>query len=399
MGTLASQDSTTNSPGRWSTRGNVNHRVGIVEMVRSVPVGHRADRNSSTLRHTRSATEATGAEMGRWSRWNVDRGRRAAPPKGVGRKSLLCAKFTCPVLPGIFLCSIFLLSALVPARAAQPTLIADAHINSALPTTNSGAIANLIVGGGYTTLLQFDLSLLPSGTTASQVSRAVLRLYCNRVTTAGLVTYSPINAAWGEYSVTYATEPAIGSAAGIVSVTQAGAFVTIDVTSLVQGWIATPASNYGLALSAGAAQVQFDSKENDQTAHSATPGGCDRSCWRQWLHRSHWPSRSNWAFRPGRQRGHCRLARSSRSNRSSWTNGNYRLARSSRGDWSNWRHRFSRPDRTRWSGRCAGPHRSARPAGFARPDGSARPSRSRRPNFSWHLRLLYQLRVGRWRSV
>ena len=44
----------------------------------------------------------------------------------------------------------------------------------------------------------------------------------------------------------------------------------MDVTSLVQGWISNPATNNGLALSAGTAMVQFDSKENDQTAHAAT---------------------------------------------------------------------------------------------------------------------------------
>jgi hypothetical protein len=158
----------------------------------------------------------------------------------------------------------------VPAAAAQATLVADAHVNSALPTVNSGAISNLDVGGGYTTLLQFDLSLLPAGTTASQVSRAVLRLYVNRVTAPGLVNYAPVTSAWGEYSVTYATEPSIGSATGVVTVTQAGAFIAVDVTSLVQGWITNPATNNGLAFSAGTAMVQFDSKENDQTSHPAT---------------------------------------------------------------------------------------------------------------------------------
>src|ERR1039458_6361871 len=108
-----------------------------------------------------------------------------------------------------------LLWAATPVWGVEPTLVADAHVNSALPTVNSGAISNLEVGGGYTTLLQFDLSLLPAGTTAGQVSRAVLRLYCNRVTTPGLVSFAPVNGAWGEYSVTYATEPAIGSAAGV----------------------------------------------------------------------------------------------------------------------------------------------------------------------------------------
>jgi len=157
-----------------------------------------------------------------------------------------------------------------PAWAAEATLVADAHVNSAMPTMNSGAISNLDVGGGYTTLLQFDLSLLPAGTTPAQVSRAVLRLYVNRVTTSGLVTYAPVTSAWGEYSVTYATEPTIDSPAGVFSVSQAGVFVALDVTALVQGWIANPASNNGLALSAGTAFVQFDSKENDQTSHAAT---------------------------------------------------------------------------------------------------------------------------------
>jgi hypothetical protein len=156
------------------------------------------------------------------------------------------------------------------ARAAQATLVADAHVNSAMPAGNSGAISNLDVGGGYTTLLQFDLSMLPTGTTAAQVSRAVLRVYANRVTTPGLVAFAPIGSVWGEYSVTYATEPTIGTPAGVVTVSQAGAITAIDVTSMVQGWITSPTKNNGVALSAGTAVVQFDSKENDETAHPPT---------------------------------------------------------------------------------------------------------------------------------
>ena len=124
-----------------------------------------------------------------------------------------------------------------PAFAVEATLVADAHVNSALPAVNSGTISNLNVGGGYTALLQFDLGVLPAGTTAAQVSRAVLRLYCNRADTAGLVSVQTVGAAWGEYSVTYATLPSLGSASQVFSVSQAGAYVTVDVTALVQGWI------------------------------------------------------------------------------------------------------------------------------------------------------------------
>lgn len=156
-----------------------------------------------------------------------------------------------------------------PVWAVEATLVADAHVNSALPGVNSGAISNLNVGAGYTALLQFDLGVLPAGTTASQVSRAVLRLYCNRVDAAGQVSVHLVNGAWGEYSVTYATLPALGSAAQVVQVDAAGVYITVDVTSLVQGWITAPATNNGLALTADIAAVQFDSKENDLTGHAA----------------------------------------------------------------------------------------------------------------------------------
>lgn len=157
----------------------------------------------------------------------------------------------------------------MPALAVEPTLVADAHVNSALPAVNSGAISNLNVGAGYTALLQFDLNLLPAGTTAAQVSRAVLRLYCNRVDTAGQVSLKPVSGAWGEYSVTYATLPPLGTALQSFQVNRAGTYVTVDVTALVQGWITSPATNNGLALTADVAGVQFDSKENDLTGHAA----------------------------------------------------------------------------------------------------------------------------------
>jgi hypothetical protein len=154
------------------------------------------------------------------------------------------------------------------AAAVEAPLLADAHVNSARPGTNSGAISNLNVGAGYTALVQFDLAALPAGTTATQVSRALLRLYCNRADTPGLVSVQPVGAAWGEYSVTYSTLPTLGAATQVVAVSQAGAFVWIDVTSLVQGWLSTPANNNGVALTAGTAAVQFDSKENDLTGHA-----------------------------------------------------------------------------------------------------------------------------------
>ncbi len=95
---------------------------------------------------------------------------------------------------------------------AQATLAADTHVNAALPAVNSGAISNINVGGGYTGLLQFDLSLLPAGTTSAQIARAVLRVYSNRVDTPGVVSVQPLSAAWSEYGVTFQSLPALQAA-------------------------------------------------------------------------------------------------------------------------------------------------------------------------------------------
>ena len=159
---------------------------------------------------------------------------------------------------------------MVGAASGQATLVADTHVNVALPAMNSGAISNVNVGGGYTGLLQFDLSLLPAGTTSAQISRAVLRIFVNRMDTPGLVSVAPITSAWGEYSVTYQTIPAMGTVAQVFQVSQAGEFVAVDVTSLVQGWVSAPATNFGAALTAGTAVLEIDSKENDLTSHPAT---------------------------------------------------------------------------------------------------------------------------------
>lgn len=174
--------------------------------------------------------------------------------------------------PGKFPGRVLLLSWLllaVRAAVGQATLVADTHLNAALPTINSGSISNVNVGGGYTGLLQFDLSLLPSGTTSTQISRAVLRVYVNRMDTPGLVSLTPATSGWSEYNVTYQTIPSLGAVAHVFSVSQAGAYVAVDVTSLVRGWVVAPATNFGVALTAGTAVLQLDSKENDLTSHPA----------------------------------------------------------------------------------------------------------------------------------
>jgi hypothetical protein len=144
------------------------------------------------------------------------------------------------------------------------------ELRSAAPSTNDGSLAYLDVGSGSLTLLRFDLSLLPAGVTPASISRAVLQLYVDRVTTPGSVQIAPVLGPWGESTVTYNTQPTAGSPSAQLSVTQPGTFVAVDVTSLVQSWLSNPAANFGMALSSDSASVQFNSKENEQTSHAAT---------------------------------------------------------------------------------------------------------------------------------
>ena len=130
-------------------------------------------------------------------------------------------------------------------------------------------MANLYVGNGNSAFLQFDLGSLPAGITASQVAKATVTVYVNRVNTAGLVLLSPVTSGWNENSVTFGTQPTIGAFSASFSATTAGQFETVDITTLVQAWISSPASNFGIALSSSGANVLFDSKENDQTGHAA----------------------------------------------------------------------------------------------------------------------------------
>jgi Collagen triple helix repeat (20 copies) len=155
------------------------------------------------------------------------------------------------------------------AHATDVALTGDAHVSLIRPTINFGTLSNLYVGNGNTALLQFDLTTLPAGLTASQISRATLTVFVNRVNTAGAVSLSPVTSAWSESTVTYATVPTIGTAVSSFTAPAAGQYVALDVTSLVQGWITTPASNNGFALTSTVANLLLDSKENDETGHAA----------------------------------------------------------------------------------------------------------------------------------
>jgi hypothetical protein len=158
------------------------------------------------------------------------------------------------------------------AYAQLGVLTDDTQISSASPSTNYGKSETITVSSTSPGLFSFDIaSVIPVGTTASQVSRARLIVFADKVTTAGPVNLYQVTSGWKEGTVTYATHPAKGaSPVSSANMTIPNIPVEFVVTGPVQSWITNPSSNFGLELlGSGSTNVALDSKENTVTSHQA----------------------------------------------------------------------------------------------------------------------------------
>lgn len=164
------------------------------------------------------------------------------------------------------------------AWAVNAPLTADSYVASspaAAASINYGSASVLkVIGTSAEALLRFDLSALPAGATAADVSKATLFVWVGTINTAGALQVSDVSAAWAETGVTYNTAPGLGAivASSVpVSASAVGYYVAFDVTNSVKNWIGAPAANFGLAIQADAAapatSVLIDSKESTGTSH------------------------------------------------------------------------------------------------------------------------------------
>ncbi|MBZ5677903.1 MAG: DNRLRE domain-containing protein [Acidobacteriia bacterium] len=164
--------------------------------------------------------------------------------------------------------------AILPAAAwAQSTpLVGDAFFNPGV-ANNFGATVNLNVGGTTQSqsLVQFDLTKLPPGTISSSVLVATLRLFVNKVSTAGALNLYAANAAWSESTVNGVAGLGPGAlVAGPINVSVAGTYVVIPVTSQVQAWLnGTPNNGFLIQATSPGTSLFFDSKESTATSHPA----------------------------------------------------------------------------------------------------------------------------------
>jgi len=151
--------------------------------------------------------------------------------------------------------------------AADSPLVADTFLSSANNSSNFGAATALAASPTSTTLLQFDTSAF-----SGLVTKATLTVFVDRITSAGSLAVAPVTSTWNEGTVTNGTAPSIGATFANPTASASNQYLSIDVTSVVQGWVNNPSSNFGLAITVANGQttsVFFDSKENTVTSHPA----------------------------------------------------------------------------------------------------------------------------------
>lgn len=153
-----------------------------------------------------------------------------------------------------------------PALAPQASLetvtlypVADACVVQNSPSFNAGNTVDMWVGrdeddsnmGVLRSLVQFDVSSIPAGTT---ITSATLRVYLvgywdyrNRWRT---VTSYRLAGAWQETTVNWNNCPAYAETYGSVDTISNGVwqYYDLDVTALAQAWISGAYPNYGLML-------------------------------------------------------------------------------------------------------------------------------------------------------
>jgi len=117
--------------------------------------------------------------------------------------------------------------------------------------------------------VKFDVSLLPPNT---PVERAILRMWISNLRDHGLLNIHEVLEDWKEGRLRAKHLPPLAPVfhSLLIRKSDEEEFITVDVTTIVQGWIDSPATNFGIALLSDdrdPLRVEFDSKENRRTSH------------------------------------------------------------------------------------------------------------------------------------
>lgn len=177
--------------------------------------------------------------------------------------------------------AVALLGATMAAKAGDAPVIADTYVSSLttpndLTHDNYGTAVNLNVGSGGQALIEFDLSQF-----SFPVSKAVMVVFANKVSTSGSMDVWSLAGPWTETGVslnggtsptTTTPLPPTKNFLGTVALTAGGTYRTLDITAQVNRWLAGSDPNDGILLvpSPGSnLSATFDAKENFSTSHAA----------------------------------------------------------------------------------------------------------------------------------
>jgi hypothetical protein len=177
---------------------------------------------------------------------------------------------------------------LAQAPATDDTYVTQTSINS-----NFGKATSLAVQAGTQptyTYMRFSTSQVPNG---ASVTKATVRLFVTAVSTAGAFDIRLGNGPWSEEAIKWANQPGGGPGSILLAGScatpipanadpthplcitkgQVNDYIIIDISTQVQAWVTSPASNYGIVLvptSGYSTSITFDSKESTTTSHDPT---------------------------------------------------------------------------------------------------------------------------------
>jgi hypothetical protein len=139
---------------------------------------------------------------------------------------------------------------------------------------NYGTATTINVGGpgASSALVQFDLSTLPAGVMASNISKATLTLFVNKLGAAGSINVSEANGPWTEAGASGTGSTVAGAAVTSgLAVPGVNSYIYVDATQAVKDWLTgTVNSGFIITPNGGAVNVAFDSKESSTTSHPAS---------------------------------------------------------------------------------------------------------------------------------
>lgn len=171
-------------------------------------------------------------------------------------------------------CSLLMVVGAPHLSAALAPLQRDGYTSTAQPTTAFGSATTCRVSGTERCWLRFQVlsSILPPGTTGSQVERATLTLYASSGCSAATpctVAARRVLGTWSEGTLTNQNAPVTGTTDEGTATASGPGFVAIDITGLVQEWVDGTLSNDGVVLTrtAGSSAVVFNTKEHTGTSH------------------------------------------------------------------------------------------------------------------------------------